>query len=138
MTTGIPSEARRPGLLKSLLAASERLEGEMRRTRPARFHGPSEDVLTVDEVAAILRCSVDQARRIPRTELPAYQGPGKYVLFFREDVLRYLRGRQPKHETRAYGAVLKAPRGQRSNHAAENVHAFDPGAVLARLRKQDE
>lgn len=109
----------------------------MRRTRPARFHGPSDDVLTVDQVAAILRCSVDQARRIPRTDLPAYQGPGKYVLFFREDVHRYLRDRLPKHETRAYGAALKARRGQRPEPVAENVHAFDPSAVLARLRGQD-
>lgn len=53
-----------------------------------------QDILTVDQVAKLLRCSVDTVRRIPREELPAYQGPGKWVLYLRADLIQYLRQRQ--------------------------------------------
>jgi hypothetical protein len=49
------------------------------------------DILTVEEVALILRCKVDTARRIPRDQLPAHPGPGRHRLYLREDVLAYVR-----------------------------------------------
>lgn len=94
---------------------------------------PDPEILTVEEVAAILRCSVDQARRIPRTELPAYVGPGKFVLYFREDVLRYLRNRPRKDEQRARLDGIRVRRRSRTVAADDNVHTFDPSHVRARI-----
>lgn len=51
------------------------------------------DVLVVEQVAQVMRCSLDTVRRIPREELP-YSRTGKHNLYFREDVLRYLRSRR--------------------------------------------
>ncbi len=91
------------------------------------------EVLTVEQVAGILRCSVDQARRIPRTELPGYDGPGRYVLYFREDVLRYLRSRPLKNEQAARIAAIRVRRRSRNAPVADNVHTFDPDRIIARL-----
>lgn len=48
------------------------------------------DVLDIEQLAALLRCSVDHARRIPRRELPASR-VGKKLLFLREDALAYIK-----------------------------------------------
>ena len=53
--------------------------------------GADRDVLVVEDVAHILRCTVDTARRIPRDQLPAYPGPGRRTLYLRDDVLAYVR-----------------------------------------------
>jgi hypothetical protein len=119
-----------------MLDMSRSLDRDLRERHPHMFHGPDGDILSVDQVAATLRCSVDQARRIPRTELPAYQGPGKYVLYFRDDVLSYLRSRPRKNESMAQGAALKASRSRKRNAEPDNVHSFDPNSVIARLPKQ--
>ena len=47
------------------------------------------DILDIESVAAILKCSVDKIRRISRDELPARIGPGKKLLYHRADVLTY-------------------------------------------------
>ena len=52
------------------------------------------DILDINDVASLLRCSVDTVRRIPREELPACEGPGRPKLYLREDILTYLRGRR--------------------------------------------
>jgi hypothetical protein len=70
------------------------------------------DVLVVDDVARILRCTVDTARRIPRDQLRSICGPGRRRLYLREDLLAYVRslGRSaPNAElllTRARAEVL--------------------------------
>jgi hypothetical protein len=119
-----------------MIEHAEVLERDMKVRHPGAFHEADADILSVDQVAATLRCSVDQARRIPRTELPAYQGPGKYVLYFRDDVLSYLRSRPRKNESMAQGAALKASRSRKRNAEPDNVHSFDPNSVIARLPKQ--
>jgi hypothetical protein len=48
------------------------------------------DVLTVEEVSRILRCSPDTVRRIPRNKLPVYR-PAKRNIYLREDLIRYVR-----------------------------------------------
>ena len=58
----------------------------------ARRPAGDPDLLSVQEVAAALRCSEDTARRIPRAALPAYR-VGKANLYFREDVLAFVRSR---------------------------------------------
>lgn len=50
---------------------------------------PGADPLDIRQLAGLLRCSVDTARRIPRHQLPAYQ-VGKRLLFRRSEVLDYL------------------------------------------------
>ena len=52
------------------------------------------DILVTEDVARILHCAVDTVRRIPRDELPVYRGPGRYNLYLREDVIRYVRTRR--------------------------------------------
>ena len=58
----------------------------------ARRPAGDPDLLSVQEVAAALRCSEDTARRIPRAALPVYR-VGKANLYFREDVLAFVRRR---------------------------------------------
>lgn len=52
------------------------------------------DVLVIEQVADMLHCSVQSARNIPEDELPRHHGPGKRLLYMREDVLRYVRGQK--------------------------------------------
>lgn len=47
------------------------------------------EALDIRQVAGLLRCTVDTARRIPRRELPAYR-VGKRLVFRRSEVLGYL------------------------------------------------
>jgi hypothetical protein len=66
------------------------------------------DILVLEEAAAILRCTPDKLRRVPRDELPSYPGPGRRRLYLREDVLAYVRslGRAtPNAELLLNGAV---------------------------------
>jgi len=55
------------------------------------------DVLTVREVARILRCSIQSARSIPETELARYRGPGRHLLYLRADVIAYVRSRRRRN-----------------------------------------
>ena len=41
----------------------------------------------VEDVARILRCTADTARRIPRDQLRSISGPGRRQLYLREDVI---------------------------------------------------
>lgn len=66
-------------------------DARLRVTYPEQYWDP--DVLVVEQVAHLMRCSVDTVRRIPREDLP-YSRPGKHNLYFREDVLRYVRTRR--------------------------------------------
>jgi len=50
-----------------------------------------EDILTVEGVAKLLQCTIDAVRRIPDIELPAHQGPGKHLLYLRDEVIAYVR-----------------------------------------------
>lgn len=50
------------------------------------------DVLGIEEVAGVMRCSVDTVRRIPLDDLPVYR-VGRSNLYLREEVIRFLRTR---------------------------------------------
>jgi hypothetical protein len=63
---------------------------------------PDQDILDIKQVAALLRCTVDTVRRIPRFDLRPRRGPGKFHLYLREDVLTYLHHR-PVGSSRAPG-----------------------------------
>ena len=76
------------------LAASTVLrEDEPRRMRVRAHTGTDPDILVVEDVARILRCTVDTARRIPRDQLRSISGPGRRQLYLREDVIHYVRSR---------------------------------------------
>lgn len=65
-------------------------------------------ILTIDEVAGVLRCSVDRIRRIPLDELASYDGPGRCLLYLLEDVLNYIR-QQKRIQRRGSGLGGPAP-----------------------------
>lgn len=77
--------------------------------------GVDPDILVVEDVARILRCTVDTARRIPREQLRSISGPGRRQLYLREDLITYVRLRgRPSHNaelllTQARAAVLELP-----------------------------
>jgi hypothetical protein len=91
-----------------------RLREISERWSPALAHiGADPDILVIEDVARILRCTVDTARRIPREQLRSIPGPGRRQLYLREDVIAYvrLRGRPPHNAelllTQARAAVLE-------------------------------
>jgi len=108
------------------LRFAETCEAE-RRNHPYRF--ADKEVFFVSNVAQMLGCSVDQARRIPRNELPAYRGPGKWLLYFREDVIRYVRARRIMDEH-----FDRLPIEARPSLGA-GIASFDAAAAARRLRK---
>jgi hypothetical protein len=64
------------------------------RSARARVHiGTDPDILVLEDVARILRCTADTARRIPRDQLRSISGPGRRQLYLREDVIAYVRSR---------------------------------------------
>ena len=77
--------------------------------------GADPDILVVEDVARILRCTVDTARRIPRDQLRSISGPGRPQLYLREDVIAYVRSRarQPPNAdlllAQARAAVVELP-----------------------------
>ena len=97
-----------------------------RREHPFRF--ADKDVLYVQNVAQMLGCSVDQARRIPRNELPAYRGPGRWLLYLREDVIRYVRARRDLDEHLGHSSTVSDP------STVAGIVSFDAAAVARRLR----
>lgn len=60
----------------------------------AEFWPVDSDILTLAEVAFILRSTVDTIRRIPRSELATFRGPGRERLYLRRHVIAYLEARQ--------------------------------------------
>jgi excisionase family DNA binding protein len=50
-----------------------------------------EDILTVEGAAKLLHCTIDTVRRIPDGELRAHQGPGRHLLYLRDEVIEYVR-----------------------------------------------
>ena len=83
------------------------------------------DVMTLEDVAQALECSVDTLRRIPQAKLPAYR-VGKVNLYFREDMLRYVRSR-PADRT--------APRANSSNDGGGGSAGDDIDARLDDMLK---
>jgi len=70
-------------------------------------HAGDPDLLSVQEVSAALRCSEDTVRRIPPAALAVYR-VGKSNLYFREDLLRFVRTRQVTRPTLKIGAGCAA------------------------------
>jgi hypothetical protein len=80
--------------------------------------GADPDILVVEDVARILRCTVDTARRIPRDQLRSIPGPGRRQLYLRDDLLAYVRSRA--RSSPDADILLQRIRGQ--------VVGFSPGS----------
>lgn len=83
------SAARRP-LVRIAPPGTYRTPLPERREQVSRA-AADRDILVVEDVARILRCTVDTARRIPPDQLRRITGPGRHRLYLREDVLAYVR-----------------------------------------------
>jgi hypothetical protein len=91
-------------------------------------------ILSVEDVAAVLRCSVDTVRRVPVDELPSYDGPGRGILYRMEEVQGYLR-RQKRHHKRRSGLGHPAnarpvPKAGAHNLAADALKGLSNGVSL--------
>lgn len=89
-------------------------------------------ILSIDEVAAMLRCSVDTVRRIPVDDLASYDGPGRGVLYLMDDVRSYLQHRKRRVKRRS-GMSQPAnfrpdPKAGAINPAARAAKALTAGA----------
>lgn len=113
---------------------AEQLAEAYIQRKPSRLGPVTGDILGIVEVAAMLRCSIDTVRRIPDVALPSRVGPGKCVLYLKEDVLRFVKG-LPE-----YGGFRGADSGEaavrRRVASASNGHVvFDPYKALAQVSK---
>ena len=76
----------------------------------ARRPAGDPDLLSVQKVAAALHCSEDTVRRIPRAALPVYR-VGKANLYFRKDVLAFVRKRGVASVEEIKGRSVKSTGG---------------------------
>jgi len=91
---------RQPGTLKK--PKVRRLAPPGRRPAAASDDGAAEqkrlrrisEVMTVEGVANFLHCSAQAVRGVPEADLPRRRGPGRRLLFLKEDVIAYLRRSQ--------------------------------------------
>jgi len=65
-------------------ARNRKIEAEQRLRRI------DTEILSIEGVAEYLHCSLQAARTIPTNELPRRSGPGRRILFLKEDVHAYL------------------------------------------------
>jgi hypothetical protein len=118
-------------LLSSISKSAIALDEEYRRGHPYRF--ADRDVFYVENVARMLGCSTDQARRIPRNQLPAYSGPGKRLMYLREDVLEYIRSRP----VRSSGKGLRPPPVRTAQTNDNVVPFFDASGAIIDLQEEN-
>jgi hypothetical protein len=111
-----------------------KLDEDARRAEPWKFPPRNPHILTVEEVAGILHCSVDQVRRLPRDQLSPRQGPGKRAIYLHEDIMQLalqlpLRGGR-KFTPVALQRVVNSPASQ----IVPSV-SVDLDAALKRVRR---
>lgn len=118
----------------SRIEYAEQLSEAYIRRKPSRLGAMLGEVLDVVEVAAMLRCSIDTVRRISDASLPCRVGPGKCVLYLKEDVLRFVKSLPEYGGFR--GADGRETNARRKVASANEGNAtFDPQAALALILK---
>lgn len=88
-------DQRRGSAFRTALAIAERNARKRNLEETARRIDT--EVLAIEGVADYLHCSVQVVRNIPVSELPRSNGPGKRLLYLRDDVIDYVR----RHQTQA-------------------------------------
>lgn len=86
--------------------------------------------LTVEEVAFLLRASVDTVRRIPRDQLAARVGPGKSLIYLREDLMAFLKRSRTSRRRQSHGT--NEPLKVAEDRA--NVVPFSIDAAIERIK----
>ncbi|PQA85839.1 helix-turn-helix domain-containing protein [Hyphococcus luteus] len=96
------------------------------------------DLLSISDVACVLRCTEDTVRRIPRNDLPVHR-VGKSNLYFREDLLRFVRTRPIRQSGAAervdhdeHGARVKDAEAEKAKVADLVRAVLDCKAIDAR------
>lgn len=80
-----------------------------------------QDILSLCEVAELLHCTEDTLRRVPNEELPAYR-VGRKNLYFREDVIRFVRSRRVRPS-------LRNLQNSAGNRSGEDIDALIQGVL---------
>lgn len=132
MTDEPQGKTRRPSRAEMLRKSYD----EDRAKHPHRFiddpDGAGPDFLFVENVAAMLACSVDFVRRIPRSELPASHR-GQRLIYGRADVEAYI---QAGRDTGTARYVADRKSGFRATVALSGEAApFDAAAYARSLTK---
>lgn len=113
-----------------------REQSEQRRKEDPLAYGTfDKDVLIVEEVAAILRCSVDQVLRINPIDLPKHAGAGKKNLYLRHELISYIESLEPKNFNKN-----SLPRHIKQKSTVETdakVLKFNSSSALSHLRGLD-
>ena len=121
----------------SRMEYAQQLEDKLRTREPWRFSPRNQDILTVEEVAGMCYCSVDQARRIPRDRLPAKAGPGKRAIYLREDVIRYIQCLPDRGEKKLLALKAMSKRSATPSLVSTgNVFDIDAAAKRLAVRKR--
>jgi len=118
----------------SRMEYAERLTEAYIRRKPSRLGPVVGEILDVVEAAAMLRCSIDTVRRIPDAMLPCRSGPGKCVLYLREDVLRYVKSLPEYGGFRGASNTEKAARPKLDNISERRV-VFDPCEAITQVAR---
>lgn len=101
-----------------------------KRERALRRKSISPDILMIEGVAEFLGCSVQRVRSISDVDLSRRKGPGKCDLFFREDVIAFVRA-NPK----------RTPASDELIRDVENVlleSKLDSGSRRCKRRNSDD
>ncbi len=99
----------------------------------ARIELEHRTLLTTNEVAQLLGASVDTVYRISREELPAHRGAGKGTMYFKDDVLSYVK----KRPVLATMSKIVPDRMAASKADMTNVVPFDVEAEIKSLKLEE-
>lgn len=118
------------------------LTGRLGRRTPedrARFFrgqtSADADVLTAEGVAKLLHCTIDAVMRIPDAALPAHRGPGKHLLYLRDEVIEYVRRRARSEASDVIEGRLVQPALQAPNEVLPSTDAFDFTSLRHSVRR---
>lgn len=93
------------------------------------------EIISLIEVSVLLRCSIGQARRISRTELPARKGPGRQLLYLKTEVIDYIKCLPPVGRR---NSGLSSSGSEKNVGTVSHRAAFDLRAAREKLSTSNE
>lgn len=93
------------------------------------------DILTAEGVAKLLHCTVDAVMRIPDAALPAHRGPGKHLLYLRDEVIEYVRRRARSETNDVIEGRLVQPALPAPVEPLQATDTFDFSSLRRSVRK---